>query len=402
MEISKLKVVIIYHCKDMDGLLSATLLNEYFKQYNDVTLVPYNYETENVDFIDNQLKYIQEFDKIIFVDVTPSIQWMENFVELVQEYKCDLTIIDHHEKQLKLLIQSVGLSKYFLIKNNKYSNFPKTKGIPLSSVNMENYNIDSAVYYDDSNCIEFLFSFIREDLNLLPVSAAWLSYLYVIYNLSVNENLNRSELNKFYNICYFVWLVSEYDIWNFNQFNYDKEQKQNVLNFQLEINEYIKENLNLQNYNSIIIELRIILFLHNDTVNQFIGKTIDTGSLIYEARLENQKFKTNYFLTHIDDQFNTYHNKNFIIVIGEYPEYIAQEWFKQKYDDISALIFMKIKPDENLVTMSIRHANDLNFNCIDFVQYLTGAGGGHFAASGGAIKHHDLINFFNIFSQEVK
>ena len=386
------KLAIIYHCKDMDGLLSATLLKNFYKDKNFLTMVPYNYEKEGIKFIDKQKEFINNFKEIIFVDVTPSVEWLENYMNL-----CDknhhLTIIDHHEKQLKDLMQAVTLNETFMdIKQQLYFEYPFLKNILL--YNIGHYINSVSFKNDNSNKIDFFFSHIKN--NELPVSAAWLSYLYVLYFEEIVLQSKKERLNKLYNISYFVWLVSEYDVWNFNTPNYDTEQKQKVINFQLEINEIIKEFLNKKEYDNIINLLENNLFYNKiNSVDKWINEIINKGSIIYKEKLENQKFKTNYFLVKINRKFNIYDNKKFIIVIGEYPEFIVQDWFKEKYDDISAFIFMRINPDENIVTLSIRQGNYSDFNCINFVQYLTGSGGGHFAATGGAIKHTELIEFLS-------
>lgn len=386
------KLAIIYHCKDMDGLLSATLLKNFYKDIYSITMVPYNYEKEGIEFIKNQENFIKSFNEIIFVDVTPSVEWLENYMNL-----CDknhhLTIIDHHEKQLKDLMQAVTLNETFMdIKQQLYFEYPFLKNILL--YNIGHYINSVSFKNDNSNKIDFFFSHIKN--NELPVSAAWLSYLYVLYFEEIVLQSKKERLNKLYNISYFVWLVSEYDVWNFNTPNYNKEQKQKVINFQLEINEIIKEFLNKKEYDNIINLLENNLFYNKiNSIDKWINEIINKGSIIYKEKLENQKFKTNYFLVKINRKFNIYDNKKFIIVIGEYPEFIVQDWFKEKYDDISAFIFMRIKPDENIVTLSIRQGNYSDFNCINFVQYLTGSGGGHFAATGGAIKHTELIEFLS-------
>lgn len=387
------KLAIIYHCKDMDGLLSATLLKNFYEDKYLLTMVPYNYEKEGIKFIDKQKEFINNFKEIIFVDVTPSVEWLENYMNLCDKNN-HLTIIDHHEKQLKDLMQSVSLSETFMdIEQQLYFEYPFPKNILLYDTS--HYISTISFVNDNSNKIDFFFSHIKN--NELSVSAAWLSYLYLIYSKKlILQSENKLKLNKLYNISYFVWLVSEYDVWNFNAPNYNKEQKQKVINFQLEINEIIKEFLNKKEYDNIINLLENNLFYNKiNSVDKWINEIINKGSIIYKEKLENQKFKTNYFLVKINKKFNIYDNKKFIIIIGEYPEFIVQDWFKEKYDDISAFIFMRIKPDENIVTLSIRQGNYSDFNCINFVQYLTGSGGGHFAATGGAIKHTELIEFLS-------
>lgn len=68
MGIMPKKLAIIYHCKDMDGLLSATLLKNFYKDIYSITMVPYNYEKEGIEFIDNQENFIKSFNEIIFHD----------------------------------------------------------------------------------------------------------------------------------------------------------------------------------------------------------------------------------------------------------------------------------------------------------------------------------------------
>lgn len=55
----------IYHEADLDGVMSAAIVNKYFKRKN-IDLLPYNYGKEIPD--------VSKYDKVFVVDVSLAIE----------------------------------------------------------------------------------------------------------------------------------------------------------------------------------------------------------------------------------------------------------------------------------------------------------------------------------------
>lgn len=390
MEKTHKKAAIIYHSGDVDGLISAMLLKQVFYQY-DIKLYPYNYETEGQYFIDNQTEFLNKYESITFVDVTPTKEWMENYCKHIFNNKyVVLNIIDHHFNKLNELENEV---KTHYQKNENSSDFvDSAKNIISANDNINQYHIDQSIWIKDNNRINFYVSFTTND-GSKSVSAAFLSYCYLMtYGPLV---LNRELLNRIKNIEYFVWLLSEYDVWNFTDQFYHPIRKKSVLELQEGISKYSKS---LDKKNSIVTLFESNLLRSSEhEIEAFIDDCKMKGRTIIEQTIESQELKSNYFLCEAGELLKIdYPNEKFLIVIGEYPRYHTQEWMKEKFNQISAMLFIQIKQEKKLGLLSLRQGNNKGFDCIRLIKKLVGpSGGGHFGAAGGAIPINSVMKFIN-------
>jgi hypothetical protein len=81
------------------------------------------------------------------------------------------------------------------------------------------------------------------------------------------------------------------------------------------------------------------------------------------------------------------YDKPYILIIDDVPTYINQQYFKEKYKIIAGLLYAKFDLEKNVVKLSLRQGFDNNIDCNELIKLITdGNGGGHFAASGGAIE----------------
>lgn len=81
----------IYHEADLDGVMSAAIVNKYFKRRN-IDLLPYNYGKEIPD--------VSKYDKVFVVDVS----FGDRTSLLFDEWKdkgIDVTWIDHHKTAIE-------------------------------------------------------------------------------------------------------------------------------------------------------------------------------------------------------------------------------------------------------------------------------------------------------------
>ncbi len=373
------KALIIYHSKDLDGIFSGSLLKNYYEQnYNFIKTVPYNYETEGVEFINKQKDYVYYYDIIIFVDLTPSAEWLKNYNDIILKdvsiKNKKLLIIDHHKNKVDELLEVVKSNNN--IQQVQYSsifNFQHNKNI---NEYVHNKNYENYIYnVGDENLslnIEFILS-LKSESNLM-MSATMLTYLYLI-------KLDVDNYDFYVNIWNYMFFISEYDVWNFNEEGYNVFTKQEIIWFQYGMFSIIENDINNGNFEYILKYLFNTYLVNPNYINSIIEK----GKKIYDDKISIMDLKSNYHLV----------NDKFIIIYGDFPEFVLQEYLKNKFIDfnIEALIFLKFKFDENQISLSIRQCHNRKFDCINFVKYLTNNnGGGHFAASGGSVEYNEHNN----------
>lgn len=381
------KAALIYHSGDIDGITSALLMKQALYQY-DLKLIPYNYETEGISFIDNQTEFLDKYDLIAFVDVTPSNDWMTIYSE--HDFKNKyvvLNFIDHHINKLLELENVIQNHYQNLETSNVFVN--SAKNIISANDNINTYNIEESSWIKNNNQINFYISFTNE--NGKSISAAFLTYCYVmIYGKLI---MDKKLLEKVKNIEYYVWLVSEYDVWNFTDPFYHPIRKKVVLELQEGLKGYVKF---LENKNSIVslFESNLIDAKNSDVI-EFINTCQSTGKSFIAKEIKDLELKTNYYLCEAGELLKiNYPTEKFLIVIGEYPSYFAQEWFKEKFNNISSMLFIQIKHEKKLCLLSLRQGNNRGFNCIELIKKLAGpSAGGHFNACGGAIPINSFLNF---------
>jgi len=173
-EVETKEIAIIYHSKDADGFMSAFLLRNYYNfDACNITLFPYCYEKEAEWMYGN-------FDIYLFGDITPTIEWLENNVELFNSHKKIIKIYDHHETKFNEIFKIID--KYSLV-------------------------IDYHFYPDKSGA-------------------------KIVYNfLHPNQKFNE-----------IIDLISLYDTWQFDAKDFDPELKENVIAFDLQLKQLNKSN----------------------------------------------------------------------------------------------------------------------------------------------------------------
>ena len=93
------------------------------------------------------------------------------------------------------------------------------------------------------------------------------------------------------------------------------------------------------------------------------------------------------------------YDKPYILIIDDVPTYINQQYFKEKYKIIAGLLYAKFDLEKNVVKLSLRQGFDNNLDCNELIKLITdGNGGGHFAASGGAMS----LNNWHLFLSNKK
>ena len=369
------KALIIYHSKDLDGIFSGSLLKNYYEiKYDIVKTIPYNYESEGIEFIDNQKDYIYYYDIIIFVDLTPSAEWLKNYNDIILKdvsiKNKKLLIIDHHKNKVDELLEVVkSNNNLHKVQYTNIFNFQNNKNI---NEYVHNKNYENYIYNVGAVNIEFILS-LKSESNLM-MSATMLTYLYLI-------KLDKDNYDFYVNIWNYMFFISEYDVWNFNEEGYNVFTKQEIIWFQYGMFSIIENDINNGNFEYILKYLFNTYLVNPNYINSIIEK----GKKIYDDKISIMDLKSNYHLV----------NDKFIIIYGDFPEFVLQEYLKNKFIDfnIEALIFLKFKFDENQISLSIRQCHNKKFDCINFVKYLTNNnGGGHFAAAGGSVEYNDYNN----------
>lgn len=390
------KTAIIYHCKDMDGFLSAILIKELMQYGHDLKMIPYNYEKSGTSFIDEQENFILKYSNIIFVDVTPPAEWMKFYTnyDFKNDFAHNLMIIDHHKSALKTLQEVVKDADQFrVLPNNPQHNFTDfTNKLIRQNDSVNEYHTENINVYHKNTTISFYISFYEDGKK--SVSAAYLVYSWVLYicaKIKTQENIE----DTFENIHYFVWKCSEYDVWNFNDPNYHPLRKMEVLYLHFGLQktiDYFKNDVSLLTW------FTDHLMSAQLEAQDFISDQEADGKKIYQELLKVQESKGNYFLAKSGKSiYHEYKYDKFIVVLGDKQNYVSQEWFKEKYPEISAMIFLQFKHAKELVVLEVRQGNKLDFDCEKFVKRITfGNGGGHFAASGGAIESKKYLEFLDM------
>jgi oligoribonuclease NrnB/cAMP/cGMP phosphodiesterase (DHH superfamily) len=107
------KVLLIYHNRDNDGILSGALMKAYFSQQEDtfVTALGYSYEDIDID-------YFCACNHYVFCDVSPTIKWLgsEKTVKRIHNKEIKIEIYDHHlsrKNSLESIFTGTDCYQYF-------------------------------------------------------------------------------------------------------------------------------------------------------------------------------------------------------------------------------------------------------------------------------------------------
>lgn len=164
----QIKMAIIYHSADPDGLMSAYLLKKIYENIShiDITMIPWNYN-KDAEWLTNFV----DFDIYLFGDICPTSEWVtDKYIDIKSE-KIKIIIFDHHKDRHDSLIE----------------NYPE--------------------FFDNNN---FIYS--------EKYSASYL----------INKNKSHLLNNNYDEI---VSLISDYDVWAFDAPEFDIKLKEKVLCF---------------------------------------------------------------------------------------------------------------------------------------------------------------------------
>lgn len=381
-------LAIIYHSKDIDGQMAGLLTSKFLYDGNiKITMIPYNYEKNGINFIDDKDNFIDTMNKIIFTDVTPPNEWLEYYFKYLKENNIKnkkLMIIDHHKNSVESLLKICEMETTTKNYDNHFLNSIFTE-YDLEH-NNDNYFLNSFLGNFNNNDIAFHFSYPKNNLKM--ISATYLTYL-----LCLNIVDNKQKHDELLGVQKIMYYISEYDVWNFDEPNYPKYLVDQILCFQFTISKFIHKYISENKYQECLIELNKLFFdISQEDKDQNLSSIIKQGYNIIKDEIELLEKKHNHYLIEIYD-------KPYILIIDDVPTYINQQYFKEKYKIIAGLLYAKFDLEKNVVKLSLCQGFDNNIDCNELIKLITdGNGGGHFAASGGAMS----LNNWHLFLSNKK
>lgn len=251
---------VVHHNADPDGIMSATLAKYLYRRDNlqflglprntTIEFCGYNYETESPWMnVANTVEY-----KFVFIDITPTIEWLESVKERIADKTVSVQIFDHHHL--------------------KYNDILETH-IPVE------------YHFSDKWCGSKIF------------------YDWIHYTLcNGDEQTERQIYNDiaYYRIHSFVTYVDLYDTWKFvNENTYDETKRKEII----AVNEFLNAFVPDETFRKVMLhyDWETILktgkvLLHkkdtdclNQIRNMFIGDgmIVITGSSSYMIQEAIQK-----------------------------------------------------------------------------------------------------------------
>lgn len=365
-----MKIAVIFHSGDMDGLTSGALATRTFdllkSNFPDLSLdyeiIGYNYgknpeEDLWLDFNKGFYDYYQ------FIDITPPIEWLKTMKPLIESNKVKIEIFDHHKpvyNEIQKLEITSGIFHYYFDEN--YS------GAYIYYVNLL---MPKPWYYI---LVHDLFG-ATSIIDKFSIKKRYRDFLILLKS--------RIDTNYLFDI---VKLVDSYDTWKWKN-----NEKQNY--DALALNEYFLQHKDVKSYYE-------ILFNQNFDISLMLtyGWTMIKINMRLASERKhfffNWKYKNQNFII-INSKANVYD----IDVVNEIKtEALNQELGQilnpelEQYSNIKAILFYNnIDFSSNKINFGVRQI-DKEFDCNDFIKEFTnGNGGGHQAASGGQMCLTDFI-----------
>lgn len=179
---------VVHHNADPDGIMSATLAKYLYRRDNlqflglprntTIEFCGYNYETESPWMnVEDTVEY-----KFVFIDITPTVEWLESVKERIADKTVSVQIFDHHHL--------------------KYNDILETH-IPVEYHFSDRW-CGSKIFYD------------------------WIHYTLC----NGDEQTERQIYNDiaYYRIYSFVTYVDLYDTWKFvNENTYDESKRKEII-----------------------------------------------------------------------------------------------------------------------------------------------------------------------------
>lgn len=333
-----MKIRIIHHSADCDGIMSATLAkmmfvnrpnNRYMQQHKNTfpEFYPYNYETDAEwmhDFNPNETTFI-------FIDITPTIDWLRSCPA-----KTLITIFDHHKLKYQDIMEEVHV----------------------------NQNIFVNYYFSDDKCgSKIFYDYIKEEIT---------------YGKSLSDVFGVSKVFET-KLDYLVGIVNDYDIWSF-AINPDKQYRQIVRNFNAFLMKHIDElsfeqviedysTVEMSNIGYEILRTKLpdnILTINNSCFNTNDKQVLFIGKATYELQTSIQELAS------------------------------KEQWGHM------LLMFCEENIEKDEVSISLRSAIPNTIDCAKEARKLVTTGGCHHEAAECKMSLDDFAEFTSKFIESVK
>lgn len=333
-----MKLRIIHHSKDCDGIMSATLAkmvfvdrknNQYVKQHRWVVpeFYPYNYETD--------AEWMHDFNPeetfFIFIDITPTLDWVRSCPA-----KTVITIFDHHKLKWSDIMEEAHHNKNVFI----------------------NY------YFSESKCgSKIFYDYIKEEIT---------------QGKSFSEVFGVSKVFET-KLEYLVGIVDEYDIWSFAT-NPDKQHRETVR----QINAFLSES---------ICELSFERVINNYSTTEMSR----TGFEILRAKLPDNILTINNSCFDTENKRALFMGKTTYELQSTIQELASKDQWGPML-----LMFCEEDMEKDEVSISLRSAIPNTFDCAKEARKLVPTGGGHYEAAGCKMSIKDFSVFRAEFIENIR
>lgn len=365
---------IVYHSVDVDGFMSAWLMEKVLK-FNDkpYILYPYNYEEKSEWMSDLNIK------DFIFVDITPPVDWLNRFIKSneLMYTKSNIKIYDHHTKRIQDINNYIKCTTLFI--NTK---------IEIFDTNLDNPN-----YCDYHDC------FINID------NQKYRSASYIVYANHIklfDENIVTNTLSR---IKKLINTISYYDTWGWKSL--DKYYKKEILDIMGYLNSISFESFNdLLNQIDMLSENLDEIKQKGFTINEYIKQ--ETINNIVHSNCVKIDLTNNMDCFKINFPNN---RLNFVLFNG-IPNFHTEDIIRNHYnigkDEYLCYFCMNISFDKNndtKIKCSVRTSapiikdsiiDDIGISAYKIAKLLDVNGGGHINAAGSCLdKEKTILLQFN-------
>lgn len=358
-----IKIAIVYHNQDMDGLMSGALAKLTFETIKkfipeiEYDIIGYNYgknpdEDIWLDSINNHYDFYQ------FIDVTPPIEWLS----LMSVRESIIYIFDHH-KPVYEQIQKLSITSRL---NNLYFHY----------------------YFNENYCGVYIYwkELLSKD--------NWLNDYFWLNNLIKDKEIKQhiiSELKtKIDTNFYFdlIQLVDQYDTWKW------QDNENNICWNALYVNEFFLNFKTIEDFYNVCFcfDFNIPYILkHGKRISEF--KNNESLNKKHYIKVINGET-----ICIINDKASIYHINNVKdkIKLSLENEKLTHEFFDKKLDEyrfVSCIIFyhdIDFGNDIPMINLSVRQIEE-NFDCNNFVKGFFGIGGGHRGSAGCRIELNKFL-----------
>lgn len=338
-------ITIVHHDSDIDGLMSAWLLNEYVKVIYDVNpiITGYNYQKDH-KWMENVACLLEKYSNekqivLYFGDITPPVAWLKKYLVYIKNHSLQINIFDHHDNSLSDI-------KDFI---SQYNVDTESIRIYDNAYIMDIYNLENSRNFSATGIIYHYLKFYQtlKDHKELP------DYLF-------NIMMERMMIT-----------ISAYDTWEFTKFGQDERNE--ILYFNEAVRKY-------QEYSQLVDDLNT--HIGRITIADFYTDMVSTGENISKIKFNQAlKFLDNSLMAKIQI------GKTIIpiIVIGNtYPDYFINTLIEDS-TTCDYWIGWNYSVKSGIIKFSVRANNkSKNANVLDICEHF--GGGGHEKAGGFSME----------------